>query len=131
KGPVATHIESFGKYQRNEAWTWEHMALTRARPIHGDAAFIHFIKGEIEDVLAAPRDAANIAHDVREMRALIANEKPPLDDWDFKLKAGGIIDLEFMAQFALPAGKEAKTPRPLGTEDVLAGLALSFADPAQ
>src|SRR5690606_21679613 len=68
---------------------------------------------------------------VREMRALIANEKPPLDDWDFKLKAGGIIALEFIAQFAVLAGKEAKTPRPLGTEDVLAGLALSFADPAQ
>ncbi|MBV2142666.1 bifunctional [glutamine synthetase] adenylyltransferase/[glutamine synthetase]-adenylyl-L-tyrosine phosphorylase [Falsochrobactrum sp. TDYN1] len=131
KGPVATHIESFGKYQRSEAWTWEHMALTRARPIHGDAAFIDFIKSEIEDVLATPRDRKKIAHDVREMRELIEREKPPLDDWDFKLKPGGIIDLEFIAQFAALAGRVAHTPRPLGTEDVLAGLAPSFADPAR
>ena len=130
KGPVATHIESFGKYQRTEAWTWEHMALTRARPIHGDAAFIDFIKGEIEDVLSTKRDTAKIAKDVREMRDLIYQEKPPRDDWDFKLKPGGIVDLEFIAQFAVLVGKVAKTPRPLATEEVLAGLDPSFADPA-
>ncbi|MDH7791970.1 bifunctional [glutamine synthetase] adenylyltransferase/[glutamine synthetase]-adenylyl-L-tyrosine phosphorylase [Ochrobactrum sp. AN78] len=130
KGPVATHIESFGKYQRTEAWTWEHMALTRARPIHGDAAFIDFIKGEIEDVLSTKRDTAKIAKDVREMRDLIYQEKPPRDDWDFKLKPGGIVDLEFIAQFAVLVGKVAKTPRPLATDEVLAGLDPSFADPA-
>ena len=130
KGPVATHIESFGKYQRTEAWTWEHMALTRARPIHGDAAFIDFIKGEIEDVLSTKRDTTKIAKDVREMRDLIYQEKPPRDDWDFKLKPGGIVDLEFIAQFAVLVGKVAKTPRPLATEEVLAGLDPSFADPA-
>ncbi|MBO1038940.1 bifunctional [glutamine synthetase] adenylyltransferase/[glutamine synthetase]-adenylyl-L-tyrosine phosphorylase [Brucella pituitosa] len=130
KGPVATHIESFGKYQRTEAWTWEHMALTRARPIHGDAAFIDFIKGEIDEVLSTKRDTQKIAKDVREMRDLIYQEKPPRDDWDFKLKPGGIVDLEFIAQFAVLVGKVAKTPRPLATEEVLAGLDPSFADPA-
>ncbi len=54
KGPVATHIESFGKYQRSEAWTWEHMALTRARPIHGDEAFMDHIRSEIDKVLVSP-----------------------------------------------------------------------------
>lgn len=131
KGPVATHIESFGKYQRSEAWTWEHMALTRARPIHGDADFIDFIKGEIDEVLSIPRDVTKIAKDVREMRDLIYQEKPPRDDWDFKLKPGGIVDLEFIAQFAVLTGKLVTQPRPLGTEDVLAGLDPSFADPAQ
>ncbi|OYR11083.1 bifunctional [glutamine synthetase] adenylyltransferase/[glutamine synthetase]-adenylyl-L-tyrosine phosphorylase [Brucella grignonensis] len=130
KGPVATHIESFGKYQRTEAWTWEHMALTRARAIHGDAVFIDFITGEIDEVLSTKRDTRKIAKDVREMRNLIYQEKPPRDDWDFKLKPGGIVDLEFIAQFAVLIGKVAKTPRPLATEEVLAGLDPSFADPA-
>ncbi|OEI84228.1 bifunctional [glutamine synthetase] adenylyltransferase/[glutamine synthetase]-adenylyl-L-tyrosine phosphorylase [Brucella sp. BO3] len=130
KGPVATHIEAFGKYQRNDAWTWEHMALTRARPIHGDEAFIARIKADIEDVLAMPRDVRKLAGDVREMRELIAQEKPPRDDWELKLKPGGIIDLEFIAQFATLAGYVKKTPRPFATEEVLANLDPSFADPA-
>ncbi|SBW13476.1 bifunctional glutamine-synthetase adenylyltransferase/deadenyltransferase [Brucella sp. 10RB9215] len=130
KGPVATHIEAFGKYQRNDAWTWEHMALTRARPIHGGEAFIARIKADIEDVLAMPRDVRKLAGDVREMRDLIAQEKPPRDDWDLKLKPGGIIDLEFIAQFATLAGYVKKTPRPFATEEVLANLDPSFATPA-
>ncbi|TWH02932.1 glutamate-ammonia-ligase adenylyltransferase [Ochrobactrum sp. J50] len=130
KGPVATHIESFGKYQRSEAWTWEHMALTRARPIHGDEAFMDHIRREIDEVLSAPRDVKKIAKDVREMRGLIYQEKPPADDWDFKLKPGGIVDLEFIAQFAVLANKVDRKPRPLGTEEILSALDPSFADPA-
>jgi len=130
KGPVATHIESFGKYQRSEAWTWEHMALTRARPIHGDETFMDHIRSEIDEVLSAPRDVKKIAKDVREMRDLIYQEKPPADDWDFKLKPGGIVDLEFIAQFAVLANKVDRRPRPLGTEEILSALDPSFADPA-
>ncbi|MGN6450555.1 MAG: bifunctional [glutamine synthetase] adenylyltransferase/[glutamine synthetase]-adenylyl-L-tyrosine phosphorylase [Brucella intermedia] len=130
KGPVATHIESFGKYQRSEAWTWEHMALTRARPIHGDAAFMEHIRGEIDEVLSAQRDVKKIAKDVREMRDLIYQEKPPADDWDVKLKPGGIVDLEFIAQFAVLANRVDRKPRPLGTEEILSALDPSFADPA-
>jgi len=130
KGPVATHIESFGKYQRSEAWTWEHMALTRARPIHGDGAFMDHIRREIDEVLSASRDVKKIAKDVREMRDLIYQEKPPADDWDFKLKPGGIVDLEFIAQFAVLANKVDRKPRPLGTEEILSALDPSFADPA-
>lgn len=130
KGPVATHIESFGKYQRSEAWTWEHMALTRARPIHGDAAFMEHIRSEIDEVLSAQRDVKKIAKDVREMRDLIYQEKPPADDWDFKLKPGGIVDLEFIAQFAVLANRVDRKPRPLGTEEILSALDPSFADPA-
>lgn len=130
KGPVATHIESFGKYQRSEAWTWEHMALTRARPIAGDESLSTFILGEIEDVLLAPVDVHKTAKDVREMRDLIEQEKPARDGWDFKLKAGGIIDLEFIAQFAVLTGREIRVPRPLATDEVLAGLDPSFAEPA-
>lgn len=60
KGPVAPHIESFGKYQRSEAWTWEHMALMRARPIHGDVTS-DFIRMQIDEVLAGRGDTQKIA----------------------------------------------------------------------
>ena len=60
KGPVATHIDAFRKYQREEAWTWEHMALTRARAIAGDAALCGEVEAEVAAVLALPRDAAKV-----------------------------------------------------------------------
>ena len=72
KGPVATHIESFCKYQRQEAWTWEHMALTRARIVAGDADFAKAIAGEVEAILASPHDRAKVmaeaARDARDDR---------------------------------------------------------------
>jgi len=99
KGPVATRINSFEKYQKEEAWTWEHMALSRARMIAGDAGLIERAESVIAEVLGTARDEKKIAADVREMRALIEQEKPPRDIWDFKLIPGGLIDLEFIAQY--------------------------------
>ena len=58
KGPVATHFSAFSKYQRNDAWTWEHMALTRARPIAGDPEFVKAVEAKISAILALPRDKA-------------------------------------------------------------------------
>lgn len=98
KGPVATRITAFGKYQREEAWTWEHMALTRARLVSGDESLIDEAKAIIGEVLAAKSDIAKIAADVVEMREMIDKEKPPRDIWDFKLIPGGLIDIEFIAQ---------------------------------
>jgi len=99
KGPVATRINAFGKYQREEAWTWEHMALTRARLISGDESLIDEAKSVIGEVLNSKSDTAKIAADVAEMRELIEKEKPPSDIWDFKLIPGGLIDIEFIAQY--------------------------------
>ncbi len=99
KGPVATRINSFEKYQRTEAWTWEHMALSRARLICGDEALVNDAERVIGEVLSARRDIAKIAADVREMRALIEQEKPPESIWDLKLIPGGLIDIEFTAQY--------------------------------
>nr|WP_244490956.1 bifunctional [glutamine synthetase] adenylyltransferase/[glutamine synthetase]-adenylyl-L-tyrosine phosphorylase [Paramesorhizobium deserti] len=130
KGPVATHIASFGKYQRNEAWTWEHMALTRARPVAGDEGLLAHVASEIDAILALPRDPAKTAKDVVEMRALIEKEKPPRDLWDLKLKPGGIIDLEFIAQFAGLTGNVEMKHRSTATDDVLAHLAPTFAEPS-
>jgi glutamate-ammonia-ligase adenylyltransferase len=103
KGPVATQFDGFVQYQRDEAETWEHMALTRARVIAGDAALAKEIESAIAATLCAARDRAVLAKDVREMRALIAKEKGDADPWDLKLVSGGLLDIEFIAQFLVLA----------------------------
>jgi [glutamine synthetase] adenylyltransferase / [glutamine synthetase]-adenylyl-L-tyrosine phosphorylase len=99
KGPVATRLTSFIEYQESEAWTWEHMALTRARVVTGPAVLRGAIEEAIRQVLTRPRDRSRIAKDVRDMRALIAKEKGTTDIWDLKQVRGGLVDLEFIAQF--------------------------------
>ncbi len=99
KGPVATRIGAFQKYQREEAWTWEHMALSRARLISGDASLAQEAERVVAQVLATKRDIDKVTHDVAEMRDLIEAEKPPGSIWDFKLIPGGLVDIEFIAQY--------------------------------
>ena len=99
KGPLATQFSSFKLYQRDEAETWEHMALTRARFVAGDASLAADIAETVRDTLARKRDPAKIAREARVMRALIATEKGDKDLWDLKLVAGGLIDIEFVAQY--------------------------------
>ena len=98
-GPVATSFESFVNYQRNEAWTWEHMALTRARVVSAEGELGRRVGESIRAVLCTPRDAAPIAADVAEMRGAIAAEKSQDERWDLKYAAGGLVDLEFIAQY--------------------------------
>lgn len=98
KGPMATKLSGFIAYQTTEAWTWEHMAMTRARVIAGDAALIAKVESAIRDVLQTRRDPAKIAADVREMRARIAADKGTDKIWDMKQVRGGLVDLEFIAQ---------------------------------
>jgi glutamate-ammonia-ligase adenylyltransferase len=98
-GPVATMLGSFESYQENEAWTWEHLALTRARVVSGSPAFAARVERVIRDVLCRPRDAEAIAGDVVEMRGAIAAEKGDKERWNLKYVAGGLIDLEFIAQY--------------------------------
>ena len=98
-GPLASRITSFADYQEREAWTWEHMALTRARVISASPAFRQRIEGTIRAVLTRPRDAASTAGDVADMRRAIAQEKGEDDIWDLKLAAGGLVDIDFIAQY--------------------------------
>ncbi len=98
-GPVATMLGSFESYQENEAWTWEHLALTRARVVSGPPAFAARVEKVIRDVLCRPRDAETIAGDVVEMRRAIATEKGDKERWNLKYVAGGLVDLEFIAQY--------------------------------
>ncbi len=98
-GPVASRLDSFAEYQDREAWTWEHMALTRARVISSSPAFRGKIESVIRGVLTRPRDAASVAADVADMRRAIALEKGEADVWDLKYAAGGIVDIDFIAQY--------------------------------
>jgi glutamate-ammonia-ligase adenylyltransferase len=99
KGPVATRLSSFKFYQETEAWTWEHMALTRARVIAGPDDLKRRVEADIRAVLTMPRDSAKIAADVRDMRQRIASEKGTDNLWDLKQARGGLVDLEFIAQY--------------------------------
>ncbi len=98
-GPVASRIGAFAEYQEHEAWTWEHMALTRARVISSSPALKARIETTIRNVLTRPREADIIANDVLEMRRAIGEEKGESDIWDLKYAAGGLVDIEFIAQY--------------------------------
>ena len=98
-GPVASRLDSFAEYQDREAWTWEHMALTRARVISSSPEFRARIETIIREVLTRPRDAAAVATDVADMRRAVALEKGEDDVWDLKYAAGGIVDIDFIAQY--------------------------------
>ncbi len=99
QGPLATQFSAFALYQRDEAETWEHMALTRARVVAGDASLATDISDAVREVLLCKRDADDIAREVLKMRALIAQEKGDRDPWDLKLVKGGLMDVEFVAQY--------------------------------
>jgi glutamate-ammonia-ligase adenylyltransferase len=98
-GPLASHIDSFAEYQEREAWTWEHMALTRARVISASPAFHARIEKVIRDALTRPREPFGVAADVADMRRAIAQEKGEDDPWELKYAAGGIVDIDFIAQY--------------------------------
>ena len=99
QGPVATKLASFIDYQRNSAWTWEHLALTRARVVSGPPELRQTIERTIAEVLRRKRDRAQVAADVRVMRDKIEEEKGTRDIWDLKHVRGGLIDIEFLTQF--------------------------------
>jgi glutamate-ammonia-ligase adenylyltransferase len=98
-GPLATQIDAFAQYQDKDAWTWEHMALTRARVLAASPAFAARVEAVIRAALCRPRDRASLAADVLEMRRAIAQEKGESERWDIKFAAGGLIDIEFIAQY--------------------------------
>ncbi|MEO0730744.1 MAG: DUF294 nucleotidyltransferase-like domain-containing protein, partial [Pseudomonadota bacterium] len=98
KGPVATRLSAFQSYQRDAAWTWEHMALTRARAVAGDAKLVRRVCDEIEAVLRRQRSKSQTFAAVRDMRELVYREKGSANIWDLKAVRGGLVDVEFIAQ---------------------------------
>ncbi len=94
-GMLAVSLESFALYQNEKAWTWEHMALTRGRPVYGSPDGKEALAGLIRAALDRPRDPAKLVADVVAMRSEMAAHKPPSGPFDIKLGEGGLVDLEF------------------------------------
>jgi glutamate-ammonia-ligase adenylyltransferase len=99
QGPLVVSFESFGRYQQESAWTWEHMALTRARPVFGSDGARTELAAIIASALGKTRDRGELAAAVVGMRGDIALNKPPVGPLDVKLGAGGLVDLEFAVHF--------------------------------
>ena len=98
QGPVATSFASFRSYQQNEAWTWEHLALTRARPVAGVPALGRAIESFRTQLLSEKGAPDTVLQDVIDMRTRLAAAKPPLGMWDAKSGAGRMQDIELFAQ---------------------------------
>jgi len=99
KGPVAVSFSSFKTYQAESAWTWEKLALTRARPIAGDVGLMAELRTDIAASLGTARDESTARKDVVDMRRLMLREHKPASLWDIKRVRGGLVELEFIAQF--------------------------------
>tara|TARA_R110000868_G_scaffold322583_3_gene583549 strand:+ start:12100 stop:14973 length:2874 start_codon:yes stop_codon:yes gene_type:complete len=97
-GPVAVRLARFGQYYLDEAWTWELMALTRARVICGDGLAADSVCEAIEAALRHPRPRAMLLKDAREMRERLEAAHPFKSEWDIKRRPGGLQDIEFIAQ---------------------------------
>ncbi|MCJ2180677.1 bifunctional [glutamine synthetase] adenylyltransferase/[glutamine synthetase]-adenylyl-L-tyrosine phosphorylase [Novosphingobium album (ex Hu et al. 2023)] len=99
QGPPAASLDSFERYQCEQAWTWEHMALCRARPLFGSQGAREALCGVIGGVLKAPRDQERLRADVLEMRGTMTQHKAPKGPLDVKLARGGLVDLEFIVHY--------------------------------
>ncbi|PZX54378.1 glutamate-ammonia-ligase adenylyltransferase [Cereibacter changlensis] len=109
QGPVATALSSFRSYQLEEAWTWEHLALTRARPLAGDASLAAEVEAFRREVLAVKGQGPKVRSDVAEMRARLQAAKPATAPWDAKNGPGRLMDVELLAETcALRAGDPAR-----------------------
>lgn len=123
KGPVATAIKSFETYQRKEAWVWEHLALSRARVVGGDIEFGKRLAGLCRDILGGPHDADRVATEVQEMRDRLQANAPDAGNWPIKRGAGGLLDIELLAQACvLLGGATSQAPRHQLNEAAGAGL---------
>jgi glutamate-ammonia-ligase adenylyltransferase len=123
-GPLCVSLDGFARYQRQDAWTWEHMALARARVIFGSTESRAATGQAIEEALLQLRNPAKVRADAIEMRRDIAEHKPPKSPLDVKLSEGGLVDLEFAVHCLqltekrglVPSLPDAITALGLGTE---------------
>ncbi|WP_204114034.1 glutamine-synthetase adenylyltransferase [Shimia biformata] len=128
QGPVATSLTSFRDYQQNKAWTWEHLALTRARAVAGPADLTDEIETFRQEVLAMPRDEAAIRADVAEMRDRIAAAKTPKSIWDAKIGPGRMQDIELLSQ---AAALLAHSPSRSVVDGLRSGVAIGWLTPQE
>lgn len=124
QGPIAVSLDSFARYQHKDAWTWEHMALVRARVLFGTAEDRTALEAIIAGVLNAPRDPAKLRADALAMRAEMAKHKPPKGPLDVKLARGGLVDLEFVVHYLQLRERVALVPQLGEAVDALAAKGL-------
>ena len=98
KGPAAVSLKSFVDYHASESWTWEHLALTRARVVAGAPSARAALSQAIRRRLIATKDGAKVIADARDMRARMAETFSEKNPWDLKYAQGGLVDIEFIAQ---------------------------------
>ncbi|MFQ1011615.1 bifunctional [glutamate--ammonia ligase]-adenylyl-L-tyrosine phosphorylase/[glutamate--ammonia-ligase] adenylyltransferase [Gilliamella apicola] len=100
-GLLACSLDSFADYQMNEAWTWEHQALVRARAVYGENDLIKCFNQIRHDVLCKPRDENQLKTEVREMREKMRNHlgTTQAELFNLKIDEGGIGDIEFLSQY--------------------------------
>lgn len=128
QGPVATSFDAFTSYQETEAWTWEHLALTRARVLAGDAALAADVEAFRRDLLRRKGQDARVRPDVAAMRARLRAARPGLGTWDAKDGAGRLQDIELCAQMlALIAGSPARVVE----RQIAAGVPAILSEPEQ
>ncbi len=118
-GPAAVSLSAFRQYYEKDAWTWEQMALTRARIITAPDALAASIDTEIEHILRRPRERARIAEDVNDMRRRLLDAKPGKSPWDVKNILGGLTDIAFICQYLALATGEDFGPPPRATADAV------------
>ncbi len=122
KGPVAVSLTAFESYQRDEAWTWEKMALTRARVVSASPDFGNTVNAAIRRALSVSPaldtstasgggNKSKTLSDIRAMRALMLQEQKPANRWDLKRKRGGLVEIEFIVQALMLTS----APKPLPT----------------
>lgn len=105
QGPIAVSCEAFAKYQREAAWTWEHMALARARVMVGSPEGRSTLEAIMDEVLQSKRDHVALREDVRAMRNEMAKHKQPQGPLDAKLLRGALVDLEFVVHYLQLKGR--------------------------
>ena len=112
QGPVATALSSFIRYQTNDAWTWEHLALTRGRPVAGSERLMAEVEAFRRDLIAGPRRVEKVLKDVAEMRDRLAAVKPGEGGLNMKTGPGRMQDIELFASAgALLAGSPTRAVR--------------------
>lgn len=107
-GLLVASLQSFERYQQKDAWTWEHQALVRARVVAGCPQLAKKYEAVRAEVLGRERDIEKLRHDVVDMRnKMMVLDKSNAEHFDLKYGRGGIVDLEFMVQFAVLAWSRA------------------------
>jgi [glutamine synthetase] adenylyltransferase / [glutamine synthetase]-adenylyl-L-tyrosine phosphorylase len=132
KGPAAVSLHSFARYHADESWTWERLALTRARVIAAPGTLAGEVETVIGATLAARAERPKIVADARDMRGKLEAQFPGRNRWDLKFAPGGLVDIEFIAQtLQLCAAQDGRDVLDTNTIAALRKLAAAGAlDPA-